>query len=152
MLKTDHIVFPVWDAAASLAFWRDVMGLKLSETHSGGDWGGHAWLMMIFAAGDGREVVLVSLKGAKRPSKPKLAADVHHMAFSESTVARLAAWRRKLAAAKIAFWEEAHGPRRSLYFADPDGNVVEITAPPSRPARRENAKALAAAQRWMARA
>ena len=50
MLKLDHIVFPVWDAPASLAFYRDVMGFALVDTYSGDDWGGYPWLMMFFAA------------------------------------------------------------------------------------------------------
>lgn len=152
MLRTDHTVFPVWDAEASLAFYRDVMGFALVETYSGPDWGGYAWLMMIFAPGDGREVVLVHLKGMKRPPRGKLPRDVLHMAFAESTVARLEGWRRKLKAAKIAFWEESHGCRRSLYFEDPNGMILEITAPPSRAAARERPKALAAARSWIARA
>ena len=152
MLKTDHIVFPVWRARESLAFYRDVMGLKLVDTYSGADWGGYPGLMMFFVASDGREIVLVSLKGAKRPPRDKLARDVRHLAFAESAVAKLAGWRKKLTKAGIAFWEETHGRQRSLYFEDPNGMVLEITAPPSRPPKRENAKALAKAEAWMARA
>jgi glyoxylase I family protein len=151
MLKTDHIVFPVWDARASLEFYRNVMGFKLIDTYSGGDWGGYPWAMMFFAVGDGREVVLVSLKGAKRPAKDKLSRDVRHLAFAENSVARLSAWRRKLDKAKVTFWEETHGRQRSLYFEDPNGVVLEITAPPSRPGKRESTKALAAAMTWIAR-
>jgi catechol 2,3-dioxygenase-like lactoylglutathione lyase family enzyme len=152
MLKTDHIVFPVWDAKASLAFYREVMGFKLTTTLQGPDWGGHPWLMMILSPGDGREIVLVHLKGAKRPPKDKLAHDVRHLAFAETSVAKIAAWRRKLAKAGIAFSEERHGPRQSLYFDDPCGNVVEITAPPSKPAKRESRAALSKARAWMASA
>ncbi|MGD0866346.1 MAG: VOC family protein [Rhizomicrobium sp.] len=36
MLRTDHVVFPVWDAEASLVFYRDVMGFALVECVSGG--------------------------------------------------------------------------------------------------------------------
>jgi catechol 2,3-dioxygenase-like lactoylglutathione lyase family enzyme len=150
MLKTDHIVFPVWDAKACLAFWRGVMGFALIETHEGADWGGWPWLMMILSPGDGREVVLVHLKGAKRPPRDKLARDIRHMAFAETSVARLDAWRRKFAKAEIAFWEETHGVRSSLYCADPDGNTIEITAPPSRATKRPSRAALAKAERWMA--
>lgn len=152
MLKTDHIVFPVWNAPASLEFCRDVMGFKLVDTYSGADWGGYPWLMMFFAASDGREIVLVNLRGAKRPPKERIARDARHLAFAESSIAKLENWRKKLAEAKIEFWEETHGPRRSLYFEDPNGAVLEITAPPSRPAKRESRKALAAAQEWIGRA
>ncbi|HEX3665946.1 MAG TPA: VOC family protein [Rhizomicrobium sp.] len=152
MLKLDHIVFPVWNAQASLAFYRDVMGFALVDTYSGDDWGGYPWLMMFFAAHDGREVVLVSLRGAKKPRPDRLARDVRHLASAAATVKALAGWRRKLAAKGVAFWEERHGPQHSLYLEDPNGTVLEITAPPSSPAKRTQRKALAAAKRWIAQA
>ncbi len=150
MLRADHIVFPVWNAQASLDFYRGTMGFALVDTHEGADWGGHPWLMMVFAVGDGREVVLVSLKGAQPPPRSALPSDAHHLAFAESTPERLDEWRRKLAAAGIAFHEESHGPQSSLYFEDPNGVTLEIAAPPSAPASEENAEALAAARRWIA--
>jgi lactoylglutathione lyase len=149
LLKTDHIVFPVWDAKASLAFYREVMGFALVDTYTGADWGGFPWLMMFFAAADGREIVLVSLRGAARPSWDGLARDVRHLAFSEPSVARLESWRRKLKKAQIAYWEETHGPRHSVYFEDPNGVVLEITAPPSRPAKTTSRGALSKARRWI---
>jgi catechol 2,3-dioxygenase-like lactoylglutathione lyase family enzyme len=149
VLKTDHIVFPVWDAKASLKSYRDVMGFALTDTYSGDDWGGYPWLMMFFSPGDGREIVLVSLRGAKKPRGDKLARDIRHVAFSESSLAKFDGWRKKLSNAGVVFWEETHGPQRSLYFEDPNGMVLEITAPPSRPARREKLQALAAARAWI---
>lgn len=147
--KIDHIVFPTWDARASLAFYRDVMGFALVDAMSGDDWGGYPWLMMFFRTGDGREVVLVALRGAKRPKGDGLARDMRHLAFAEKSVAALQAWRKKLRAAKVEFWEETHGRQRSLYFEDPGGTVLEITAPPTRPAATTNHAALASARKWM---
>jgi catechol 2,3-dioxygenase-like lactoylglutathione lyase family enzyme len=149
LLRTDHIVFPVWDAKASLAFYREVMGFQLVDAFSGADWGGHPWLMMFFVAGDGREIVLVGLRGAKRPPGDGLARDMRHLAFSETSIARLEGWRRKLRKAQVEFWEETHGPQRSLYFEDPNGLILEITAPPSRPAKRTSRTALSKARRWI---
>jgi catechol 2,3-dioxygenase-like lactoylglutathione lyase family enzyme len=151
LLRTDHIVFPVWDAQASLKFYRDVMGFALVDTYCGADWGGYPWLMMFFSPGDGREVVLVHLRGARKPRGDGLARDVRHFAFSEASVSKLAAWRRKLKKENVAFWEETHGKQRSLYFEDPNRVVLEITAPPSRPAKKGSSKALAAARAWIGR-
>jgi catechol 2,3-dioxygenase-like lactoylglutathione lyase family enzyme len=150
MLRVDHVVFPVWDAKASLAFYRDVMGFPLIDAFSGPDWGGHPWLMMIFAPGDGREIVLVSLKGAKKPKADNLARDVRHLAFGETSLVALGRWRRKLKAAGIDFWEESHGDQKSIYFEDPNGTVLEVTAPPSRAKGRNSAKVLAHAEKWIA--
>lgn len=149
MLKMDHVVFPVWDAKASLAFYADVMGFALVGTVSGPDWGGYPWLMMIFSPGDGREVVLVALKGAKRPKPSPLARDVHHFAFAESSLVALAKWRRKLDAHGVAYWEEKHGRQKSLYFEDPNGTVIEVTAPPSKAGRKTKRAALEAAHAWI---
>jgi catechol 2,3-dioxygenase-like lactoylglutathione lyase family enzyme len=148
-LKIDHIVYPTWDAAACLAFYRDVMGFTLADTMSGDDWGGYPWLMMFFHADDGRQIVRVALRGAKRPKSDDLARDVRHLAFAEKSVAALQTWRKKLRAAKIAFTEETHGRQRSLYFEDPDGIVLEITAPPTRTEKAANRAALSSAQKWI---
>lgn len=150
MLRVDHVVFPVWDAKASLAFYRDVMGFALVDTFSGDDWGGHPWLMMIFAPGDGRELVLVALKGARKPRTYGPAFELPHLAFAETSVKALSAWRRRLAAASVTIREERHGPRQSLYFEDPNGLTIEVTAPPARARGKTRPKALAAAQAWIA--
>jgi lactoylglutathione lyase len=150
MLKTDHIVFPAWDAEASLAFYRDVMGFALVDTNEGPDWGGYPWLMMFFAPGDGREIVLVALRGARKPKNDGLAKDIRHLAFAEQSVAALDIWRKKLHLKKIVFTEETHGSQRSLYFEDPNGVMLEITAPPSRPGKQTRKAALDAAQKWIA--
>ncbi|MBI3675116.1 MAG: VOC family protein [Proteobacteria bacterium] len=150
MLRMDHVVYPVWDAQKTLDFYSGVMGFALTATYSGPDWGGYPWLMMFFAPGDGRELVLVALKGAKRPKHDGLAKDVRHLAFAEKSLKSLSHWRGKLKAKNIEYWEERHGPQRSLYFADPNGMILEITAPPSKPGTKTRAAALAAANKWIA--
>ncbi|HEY1710452.1 MAG TPA: VOC family protein [Rhizomicrobium sp.] len=150
MLRIDHVVFPVWHAKASLAFYRDVMGFELLQSLSGPDWGGYPWLMMIFSPGDGREIVLVALKGAKKPKADGLAKDVRHIAFGATSTAALAKWRKKLTAARIDFWEESHGDRMSLYFADPNGVILEVTAPPAHAKGKTGRKALSHAEAWIA--
>ena len=149
MPKLDHVVFPVWDTEASLDFYRNIMGFPLISAFNGEDWGGYPWLMMVFAPGDGREIVLVALRGAKRPRHDGLAKDVRHLAFAESSLKSLDRWRRRLKAKGIDFWEEDHGSQRSLYFEDPNGTVLEITAPPSRAKGPASRVALAAAREWM---
>ncbi|MDP3856059.1 VOC family protein [Phenylobacterium sp.] len=149
MLKLDHVVFPVRDAGESLAFYRDVLELPLVDAHEGDDWGSYPWLMMIFALPDGGEIVLVELKDAPRPKYKDLPKDVRHYAMAEGSIADLAGWRKKLRTAGVRFWEEDHGAQQSIYFEDPDGVVLEITAPPTRPADTASARAARAVQRWL---
>jgi len=149
MLKLDHVVFPVRDAARSLVFYRDVVGLSLVEAHEGDDWGSYTWLMMIFALPDGGEIVLVELKDAPTPAYRDLPKDVRHYAMAADSVSDLAAWRLKLRKAGVRYWEEDHGAQQSIYFEDPDGVVLEVTAPPTRPAVSRAERAAATVRRWI---
>jgi len=146
MLRLDHVLIPIWEVKKSLAFYRDVLGLRLVEAYEGDDWGGYEFLMMVFALGDRREIVLVYLHGAKQPGAGKLPNDIRHIALAETTA--IERWKVKLDAAKIKYAEDNDGEQRSLYFEDPNGNSLEITSPPSTPAAEENAEALALAQKW----
>lgn len=129
-LAADHVAIPVADAAASLAFYRDFLGLPLHAVFEGDDWGGHPWLMMVFALADGRQLALCALRGYA-PARAEHPEGTHHLALAATSARALAAWKRRLTTRKISFSEEEHGPQRSIYFHDPDGTVLEITWPPS---------------------
>jgi len=116
-MRLDHVVIPCFDAGATLAFYGETLGLPLVGVHEGDDWGGHPWLMMIFSIGDGREIVLVALKGATAPANP-LPADSRHYAFAVETPGELQSWRARLTEAGIGFDEEDHGAQQSIYFPD----------------------------------
>ncbi|MFI4935540.1 MAG: VOC family protein [Caulobacterales bacterium] len=149
MLSADHVVFPIWDAEGSLAFYGEVMGLPLTGAITGADWGSKPWLMLLYALSDGRELVLVSLRGAKRPPPDGLAPDVRHYAFAVASDEALAAWRARLTAAKVAVTDEDHGDQRSIYFTDPNGVVLEITTPASAAEPIANPAALEKARAWI---
>ncbi len=149
MLRLDHVVFPIRDAGRSLAFYRDVLGLSLAEAHEGDDWDSYPWLMMIFPLQGGGEIVLVELKDAPAPDYGELPKDARHYAIATEAVSDLAEWRTRLRAADVWFWEEDHGAQQSIYFEDPDGVVLEITAPPSAPAATHGEQAQAVVQRWL---
>jgi catechol 2,3-dioxygenase-like lactoylglutathione lyase family enzyme len=150
MLRTDHMVIPVFEAKASLEFYEGVLGLPLVGCHHGDDWGGKPWLMLIFALGDGRELVLVALRGAAAPPAGELAEDTRHYAFSVETSDEQDAIRARLAAAGTRMWEEDHGPQHSLYFVDPSGVVLEVTTPASSPGASADPEARRAALAWIA--
>jgi catechol 2,3-dioxygenase-like lactoylglutathione lyase family enzyme len=150
MLGLDHVVIPIWDLDASLTFYGDTLGLPLTQTINGDDWGGHAWLMLIFGLGGGRELVLVSLRGARRPPPDGLPADVRHYALAAPSRAAQDEIAARLAAAGAEVSEERHGERRSLYAADPNGVVIEITWPASDNPATASPDALARARSWLA--
>jgi catechol 2,3-dioxygenase-like lactoylglutathione lyase family enzyme len=152
MLKLDHVVFPVRDAEKTLAFYRDVMGLPLIATHTGDDWDGFPWMMMIFGLGGGQEIVCVALRGAPLPDYRGVPVDARHYALSAGSEAEIDLWRSRLSQHAVDFWEERHGEQRSVYFADPDGVVLEITWPASSTYNIEYPGALLEAQRWIKKA
>src|SRR5213075_2033430 len=147
--KADHLALPVYDAAATLAFYSEVLHLPLVEAYSGDDWGGKEWLMMIFGLEDGRQISLIAFKGLKKPKADNLPPDARHYACAAPTRAALNAWKAKLAKAHVKFWEEDHDDQKSIYFADPNDIIWEITAPPSKRAKSDKA-ARARAEEWIA--
>jgi glyoxylase I family protein len=149
-LALDHVAIPVRDANATLAFYAGTLGLSLIDVHEGDDWGGLPWLMMIFAAGDGRQLAFIAFKGGKAP-KSNLPADARHYAFSLATKAELNAWRKRLVAAGITVSDEDHGGQQSIYFEDPNGVMLEITAPASVKHAKANPKAASAVAAWAKR-
>src|SRR5262245_49269664 len=127
-LRLDHVAIPVANAAASHRFYREVLELPLVQALSGEDWGGCDWLMMIFGLADGRQLALVALDGAA-PAKDNLPRDARHLAFAATSKRELTTWKRRFEGYGVEHWFEDHGAQESLYFVDPDGAVLEITAP-----------------------
>ncbi len=148
-LALDHIAYPVGDAAATLHFYRDVLGLPLVQAFAGDDWGGHPWLMMIFALGDGRQLALSALQGSKAGDDGTLPPDVRHVSLTVADEEALAAWRDRLAAHDVAHWEEDHGAQTSLYFTDPSNVILEITTPASQNAQEPDPDAEAVVTAWL---
>jgi catechol 2,3-dioxygenase-like lactoylglutathione lyase family enzyme len=149
-LRLDHVALPVRDVAASYRFYREVLQLPLLQTARGDDWGGRAWLMMIFAAGDGRQLALCALAGAPPPLDDGLPRDVRHYSFSVASAEERQAWRARLEECQVRCWEEDHGTQQSLYFADPDGTILEITTPSSEDATTADPDAVALVESWLA--
>jgi catechol 2,3-dioxygenase-like lactoylglutathione lyase family enzyme len=148
-LLADHLALPVFDAAATLKFYADVLQLPLVEVHSGDDWGGKEWLMMIFGLGDNRQVACIAFDGAAKPANNDLPKDARHFAFAVSAVAALKAWKAKLDGANVDYWEEDHGDQHSIYFSDPNDIIWEITAPPSKSASKTDKAARSRAEKWI---
>jgi catechol 2,3-dioxygenase-like lactoylglutathione lyase family enzyme len=149
-LRADHVVIPVRDAARAVAFYGDTLGLPLLDAIAGDDWDGFPWLMMIFGLDDDRQLVIAALRGWDGPAPDRLPRDARHYAFAVDSDAELDAWRTRITAATppIDHWEEDHGSQRSIYLADPEGTILEITTPPSAAIVRRNPGAAAVVARW----
>jgi len=147
-LRLDHVALPMYDVASTRRFYEESLAMPLVAAWSGDEWEGRAWLMMIFADAGGAQVALCGFRGLRR-SRERIPTDARHYAFGAAGRGALAAWRKRLRAAGIGFREEDHGTQRSLYFDDPNGNILEITSPPTPRARaRKGAGKLVEA--WLA--
>jgi hypothetical protein len=147
-LAIDHVALPVDDAAAARRFYGEVLGLALVEALSGDDWDGSPWLMMIYADADGRQLALCAHRGY-RHGKERVPTDARHYALATAAADELEEWKRRLREAGVDFREEDHGAQRSIYFADPSGNTLEITTPSARRPTRGSERAAAEVERWL---
>lgn len=149
MLTLDHVVMPVRDAEATLKFYTQVLELPLIAAHSGDDWDGYPWLMMVFGLSGKQELVFVALKGAPAPDYRGVPVDARHYAMAAAGADDFEAWKARLGDAGVTYWEENHGDQVSIYFPDPDGVILEITWPATRVLKGANLGAHEAVRRWL---
>ena len=123
----DHLVLTVADIAATVAFYRDVLGMT-EETFSPAD--GSTRTALTFGAQK------INLHPAARPFDPKAAQPTPGSAdLCFLTDTPLPAWQDHLAAQGVPVIEGpvrrtgATGPIQSLYLRDPDGNLIEVSTP-----------------------
>jgi catechol 2,3-dioxygenase-like lactoylglutathione lyase family enzyme len=124
-LRFDHVAVPVHDAKSACTLFADTLGLPLIAAHTGDDWDGAPWLMMIFGLAEDGQVALCARHGAKKARQP--ASDLPHFALATATKAQLNAWERKLREAGFDIRHEDHGDQQSIYFEDRSGLTWEIT-------------------------
>ena len=79
-LRFDHVAVPVHDAKSAYQLFAETLGLPLLAAHSGDDWDGAPWLMMIFGLAEDGQVALCARHGAKKAHPP--ATDLPHFALA----------------------------------------------------------------------
>jgi catechol 2,3-dioxygenase-like lactoylglutathione lyase family enzyme len=149
-LSLDHVALPALDAAATRAFYRDVLGLSLVSALEGPDWDGQPWLMMIFSDPAGHQLALCAFSRLRAQLDREWPKDARHYAFAVNSLPELAAWKARLDAAGVAWRQEDHGEQLSIYFDDPNGTGLEITAHRSEPSTKPSAEADAIVDSWIA--
>ena len=127
----DHLVLTVADVDATVAFYRDVLGMT-AQTFTPAD--GSRRTALCFGAQK------INLHPADRPFDPKAARPTPgsgDLCFLTDTP--LADWQAHFAQHAVPVIEGpvartgATGPIRSLYIRDPDGNLIEVAVLEQRP-------------------
>ncbi|MFJ4194845.1 fosfomycin resistance glutathione transferase [Pseudomonas sp. NPDC089534] len=106
----NHLTLAVTDLASSLAFYRDLLGLRVEAT-----WDAGAYLSL-------PGLWLCLSLDPERNSEP--AADYTHYAFSLGEVDFLP-FVQRLRAANVREWRDNRSEGASFYFLDPDGHKLE---------------------------
>lgn len=121
-----HITMVTGNARRSLAFYRDVLGLRLvKKTVTHDDPGAYH---LFFGDAQGRPGTLLTLMeqrgvGEGRPG----IGGIHHTALGVETEDGLLRWKRRLTdLGRAVSGPYDRGYFTSLYFRDPDGQILEI--------------------------
>jgi catechol 2,3-dioxygenase-like lactoylglutathione lyase family enzyme len=124
--RLDHVSLNVSDRGASIAWYSDVLGLEQRNQPRADDW-------PVFMGPFGVCIALFQA-GVVSPERAEESTGLRHVAFAvgEADFERAQARLRERG---VAFRSEDHGNAQSIYFADPDGNVIELTSYGSQPSR-----------------
>lgn len=104
----NHITYTVSDLSQSIAFYRELVGLKLEVNWKSGAYlsAGELWVCL-------------------SQGEPKPANDYTHTAFSVSED-KFESLASSIIASGATIWQDNVSEGNSLYFLDPDGHKLEI--------------------------
>jgi catechol 2,3-dioxygenase len=116
-----HVVLRVTDRERAERFYNGLLGLPIcARLDEGG------FKIAFFSLGNHHDFAVMEVTG-EGSSRAESAVGLHHVAFKiGTTLNELREARSKLEAAGIATTPIDHDVTKSLYFADPDGNGIEV--------------------------
>ena len=116
-----HVVLRVTDRARAEQFYNGVLGLPICARFDK-----DGVRMAFFTLGNHHDFAVMEVSG-EGSSRSESAVGLHHVAFNIGTnLDELREAKAKLEAAGITLTPIDHEVSKSLYFADPDGNGVEL--------------------------
>jgi glyoxylase I family protein len=123
-----HITLLVTDLNRSVAFYRNVLGMRLVKQTVNED--DKSARHFIFGDADGRPGTLITCLEYPDLDEGKVGrGSTHHFALAVESEAELNAWKQYLEERGIPTTEVMEREDfRSIYLRDPDGHIVEIAA------------------------
>jgi catechol 2,3-dioxygenase len=116
-----HVVLRVSDCARSESFYNGLLGLPIAARIDG-----NGVRMTFFTLGNHHDLAVMQT-GAAVGAQGGTTTGLHHVAFKiGDTLDELRQAKAKLEQAGITPTPVDHDVTKSLYFADPDGNGVEL--------------------------
>ena len=116
--RLDHVSINVRDRTASIAWYRDTLGLEQRNEPTEAS-------EPVFMGAFGACIALFQSEVESPPRAPE-SSGVRHVAFALSAEG-LEEARSHLTATGASFRPEDHGSALSIYLPDPDGNMIELT-------------------------
>ncbi|WGW04067.1 VOC family protein [Tropicibacter oceani] len=118
--RIGHVHLKVADLDRAIAFYRDVMGLQVTQTYG-------TQAAFLGAGGYHHHIGLNTWDSAGGPRPPRGSTGLYHTAFLYPDRQALAqALQRALDAGITIDGAADHGVSEAIYFQDPDGNGIEI--------------------------
>jgi catechol 2,3-dioxygenase len=115
-----HVHLKVADLERSIAFYRDVLGFEVTQKM--GD-----QAAFLSTGGYHHQIGLNTWMSRGQPPAPKRSPGLFHVAFLYPSRAALAqAVKRVVEAGVLLHGASDHGVSEAIYFADPDGNGIEL--------------------------
>ena len=112
-----HFVLRVTNLKASIRFYEELLGMHV--VHEAG--------FIAFMTYDSEHHRIALVATPVTDPSPAGAAGLDHVAYTFSSLeALLGSYLRLKAADILPVWSINHGPTTSLYYADPDGNRIEL--------------------------
>ena len=148
-----HAALPCRDGEETRRFYEDLLGLPLAHVVRGDDLPGGGqgtgpYCHLFFRMGDGSYLAFFDL-GTGRGAEPSPNAPfwVNHLALEMASLDELQAAKQRLIEAGIAVRGAIdHEFVQSIYFLDPSGHLVELTAKTAPPGYLERCAAEARAK------
>lgn len=119
-MRIGHVHLRVSDLERAIAFYRDVLGLTLTQRYG-------AKAAFLSAGGYHHHIGLNTWGSEGAPPAPQGHPGLFHTAFLFPDRATLGAALKRAIAAGVEIEGAAdHGVSEAVYFSDPDGNGIEI--------------------------